>query len=148
MEYQRAVNAEAEQQRRQRQAEAEQQQRQQQAQADLERRRKAALSKIAILSNNLVCLYPSLPGCDSYKISATIRNQSLETISMLAVGWAFMPEEAINCPTYLQTKDEEQVSLRPGDSIVVNIDSGLRSDGPASKQFHYCVKVTDIQIMP
>jgi hypothetical protein len=57
-----------------------------------------------------------------------------------------MPEGEINCPTYLQTKYQEQVSLHLGDSTVMNIDSGLRSDGPASKQFHYCVMVTDTQI--
>lgn len=129
-------------------AKAEQDRKLQQAQADLERRRKAALSRIAVLGTNLVCLYPSLPGCDRYKISATIKNQSIESISMLAVGWAFMSEGELNCPTYLQTKYQEQVRLSPGDSITMNIDSGLRSDGPPSKQFHYCVKVTDAQIIP
>jgi hypothetical protein len=129
-------------------AKTEQEQKLQQAQADFERRRQAALSRIAITSKSIICLYPSLPGCDRYKITATITNQSSERISMLAVGWTFMSEEELNCPTYMQTKYQEQVRLRPGDSIVMNIDSGLRSDGPASKQFHYCVKVTDAQIMP
>jgi hypothetical protein len=129
-------------------AKTEQERKLQQAQADFERRRQAALSRIAITSRSIICLYPSLPGCGSYKITATVMNQSSERISMLAVGWAFMSEEEINCPTYVQTKYQEEVRLRPGDSIVMNIDSGLRSDGPASKQFHYCVKVTDAQIMP
>jgi hypothetical protein len=129
-------------------AKAEQERKLQQAQADFERRKQAALSRIAITSKSIICLYPSLPGCGSYKITATITNQSSERISMLAVGWAFMSEEEINCPTYIQTKYQEEVRLRPGDSIVMNIDSGLRSDGPASKQFHYCVKVTDAGIVP
>jgi len=128
-------------------AQAEQDRKLQLAQANLERRRQAALSKIAVISTNMVCLYPSLPGCGSYKLTATIKNQSPESISMLAVGWVFMSEGA-GCPTFVQTKHQEQVRLRPGDSIVMNIDSGLRSDGPASKEFRYCVKVTDAQIMP
>jgi hypothetical protein len=91
-------------------------------------------------------LYPSLPGCDSYKLSATIRNQSSESITVLAVGWVFTSANEMNCPSYLQTKHQEQVRLRPGDSIVVNIDEF--SGGPALKQFRYCVKVTDVNIMP
>jgi hypothetical protein len=150
---QRAAQEQAEQQQRAAQeqaaaAYAAQERKLQEAQANLERRRQVALSSIAVTATNIVCLYPSLPGCDSYKITATIRNQSMESISMLAVGWAFMPEGETNCPTDLQTKYQEQVNLRPGGTTVMNIDSGLRSDGPASKQFHYCVMVTDAQIVP
>jgi hypothetical protein len=152
----------AEQQRRQREAETEQQRQQREAeqraaiaqaeqvqiQAALERRKCAALSRIAVTSTNIECLYPALPGCSSYKITATFRNQSSENITMLAVGWVFMSAAETSCPTYLQTKHKEEVRLRPGDSIVMNIDSGLRSDGPPSKQFNYCVGVADGQIVP
>jgi len=64
---------------------------------------------------------------------------------MLAVGWVFVPESEINCPSYLQTMHQEQVRLRPGESVVINVDE--LGGGPASKHFHYCVKVTDLQIM-
>jgi hypothetical protein len=132
-EYQRAVNLEAEQQRKQ-----------QQVQADLERRKRAALSMIAVTSPSVYCVYQTLPDCPSYKITATIRNQSTETISMLAVGWVFVPESEINCPSYLQTMHQEQVRMRPGETVVINVDE--LGGGPASKRFHYCVKVTDVQI--
>jgi hypothetical protein len=125
--------------------EAEQDRKQQQFQADLERRRQIALSRVAVTSTDIVCLYPSLPGCDSYKLTATIRNQSPERISTLAVGWVFTSTSEM-CPSYLQTKHQEPVRLGPGDSVVMNITQ--RFDGPATKQFRYCVKVTDVNIVP
>lgn len=126
-------------------AQAEQARKLQLIQADLERRRQTALSRIAVTSTNIICLYPALPGCDSYKLTAAVRNQSSETISTLSIGWAFI-SEADTCPTSVQTKSQEQVHLRPGDTIVLNIDQ--RFDGPATKQFRYCVQVNDAQISP
>jgi hypothetical protein len=137
-EYQRAVNEQAERTRKLQQVQAEQDRKQQQVQADLERRRQAALSRIAVTSYSVDCVYQSLPGCPSYKVTATIRNQSTETISMLAVGWVFFPEGEINCPTYVQMKHQEGVRLRPGDSLVMNVDG---RDGPGSRAFRYCVVV-------
>jgi hypothetical protein len=114
-------------------------------QADLERRRQTALSRIAVTSTDIICLYPALDGCSSYKLTAAVKNQSSETISTLFVGWAFIAE-GDTCPTSVQTKSQEQVRLRPGDTLVLNIDQ--RFDGPATKQFRYCVRITDAQISP
>jgi hypothetical protein len=112
-EYQRAINAQAEQEQKRQLAQAEQERKMQQVQADLQRRRQAALSRISVISHSIDCLYPSLPGCGNYKITATINNQSSETLSMLAVGWAFLSEGENNCPTYVQTREQEQLRLPP-----------------------------------
>ena len=37
-------------------------------------------------SADFTCLYPLLDGCDSYKLSAYIKNQSSESISALSAG--------------------------------------------------------------
>jgi hypothetical protein len=115
------------------------------AQADLERRRQTALSRIAVTSTDIICLYPALDGCSSYKLTTSVKNQSSETISTLFIGWAFIAEGE-TCPTSVQTKSQEQVRFRPGDTLVLNINE--RFDGPATKQFRYCVRVTGAQISP
>jgi hypothetical protein len=126
-------------------AQAEQERKRQQVQAILEQRRHAAIPKVAVTSTNVECLYPALDGCSSFHLTPTVKNNSVETISMLSLGWAFLPTSERTCPTAVQTMVHEQVRLRPGDTIVLNIQ---RFDGPASKQFRFCVKVTDAQIVP
>jgi hypothetical protein len=123
---------------------AEQERKLQLARIDLERRRLAALSRISVTSTSIVCLYPALDGCGDFKMTTAIRNQSSEGISTLYVGWVFITEGE-NCPTSVQTKRQEQVRLRPNDTVVLNIDG---HDGPAVKTFRYCVKVNDAQITP
>jgi hypothetical protein len=126
-------------------AQAEQERMLQQARIELERRRQTALTRIAVISTNMICMYPALDGCSSYKLTTAVKNQSSETISTLFIGWAFIAEGE-TCPTSVQTKSQEQVNFRPGDTLVLNIDQ--RFDGPASKEFRYCVKVNDARITP
>jgi hypothetical protein len=134
-----AAIAQAEQER----AQAEQARKVQLAQADMERRRQSALTRISVISTDITCLYPALDGCDSYKLSASIRNQSSEIISALSLGWAFIGQ-GDRCPSSVQTKTREQVRLRPGDTVVLNLNQ--RFDGPPTKQFRYCVEINDAQI--
>jgi hypothetical protein len=125
-------------------AQADQDRKLQLARLDLERRRQAAVPRIAVTSTSIVCLYPALDGCGDFKMTTAIRYQSSESISALSVGWVFIAEGE-NCPTSVQTKRQGQVRLRPTDTVVLNIDG---HDGPASKQFRCCVKITDAQITP
>ena len=108
---------------------------------ELESRRQAALKLIQILSSNIECkLYTQ---CGLYRFTVNVKNSSKEDIAALSFGWAFISTEAPNCPTTLQNKRREQVNLRPGDTTVLNIDA---TDGPPTKQFRYCVMVTDLTI--
>jgi hypothetical protein len=63
---------------------------------------------------------------------------------MLSVGWAFITDGQ-NCPTSVQTKQEEKVRLRSGDTTVLNIEG---NDAPPSDNFRVCVEVNDAQIEP
>jgi hypothetical protein len=124
-------------------AQAEQARKVRLAQADMERRRQIALSHISVTSTEITCLYPALNGCDSYKLSASIRNQSSESISALSLGWAFIGH-GDRCLSSVQTKTREQVRLRPGDTVVLNLNQ--RFDGSPTKQFRYCLEINDAQI--
>lgn len=124
-------------------AQAEEARKVQLAQADLERRKQIALKRISITSADFTCLYPLLDGCDSYKLSAYIKNQSSESISALSLGWVFI-EQAGTCPSSVPTKTQEWVRLRPGDTLVLNLDQ--RFDGPPTKKFRYCLEINDAQI--
>ena len=136
--------AQAEEAREQQQAIAEQAREEQLAQASFQRRRQAALSRIAVTSVHIDCEFPLASSCGVFKLTAGIRNQSSETISMVSVGWAFIAEGE-NCPTSVQTKKYEEVQLSSGGTVVLNIE-GL--DGPESKEFRVCVKINDMQIVP
>jgi hypothetical protein len=137
------ATAQAEQARQVQLAQADLERRRQLAQADLERRRRIALPLISLTSLNISCLYPHLDGCPDYKLSASIENHSSESISALSLGWAFI-SEGDRCPSSVQTKTREQVRLRPGDTLVVNLHQ--RSDGPPTKKFRYCVIINDAEI--
>jgi hypothetical protein len=121
---------------------AAQDQKRRQAQMEFERRRQSAIAKVGVVSNSIECTYPSL-GCGDFKLTTTIKNQSSENVSMVFIGWVFTAKGETSCPSTLQPKSREQVRLRPGDSLVLNIDG---HDGPRGDQFRYCVKVMDIQI--
>jgi hypothetical protein len=142
-EYQRALNAEAEQQRRQQQAEAERQRRQQQAQAALDMRREAASKLVEVTNSSLDCNYGPY-SCLTYKLTVRVRNQSTENIAALSLGWTFVSSQEQYCPNSLPAKRQEKITLRPGDTTVFNIDA---SDGPASgRDVRWCIKVTDVEI--
>jgi hypothetical protein len=112
------------------------------AQAELQKRQQTALRKIMVTTTSIECSL-SL-SCGLYKLTVGIRNLSGEVISTLLLGWAFVPEEEkLNCPTSLPTKHQAQVKLAPNDTTVINIDG---HDGPVSKQFRYCVRVTGAEI--
>jgi hypothetical protein len=140
--YQRAVNAEADQQRRQQQAEAEQQRRQQQAQAALDMRREAAAKRVEVTNSSIECNYGPYT-CGTYKLTVMIKNQSTENIAAMSLGWAFVSSQDQNCPNSLPTKQQEKITLRPGDTTVLNIEG---YDGPPSTPVRYCIKVTDVEI--
>jgi hypothetical protein len=96
----------------------------------------------AIVSTDIEC---QLTQCGLYSLTVRLRNRSQETISGVSVGWVFMPEGQSACPTSYPTKYQEKITLRPGDTTVLNIDR--RTDGP-TRQFRYCVAVTGIDIVP
>ena len=83
--------------------------------------------------------------CDGYSFTVGLRNRSRETISSVFVGWVFIPEGQSGCPTSYPTRYQQTVTLRPGDTTVLNIDT--RFDGP-SGPFRYCVALTGVDIVP
>ena len=83
--------------------------------------------------------------CDGYSFTVGLRNRSRETISSVFVGWVFIPEGQSGCPTSHPTRYQQTVTLRPGDTTVLNIDT--RFDGP-SGPFRYCVALTGVDIVP
>src|SRR5262249_33111270 len=143
-EQQRILDAEAE--RRRQQALAEQQRRTQQAALELAQRRQTASRYIEIVSTDIECPYSnSISRCGTYSFTVRLRNRSKETISGVFVGWVFMPERQSVCPTSYPTKNQKAVTLRPGDTTVLNIDT--RFEGP-SGPFRYCVALTGVDIVP
>jgi len=143
-EQQRILDAEAE--RRRQQALAEQQRRTQQAALELAQRRKTAGQYIDVVSASIECPFSSsFSRCGTYSFTVGLRNRSRETISRVFVGWVFLPQGQSGCPTSYPTKYQKAVTLRPGDTTVLNIDSMW--DGPAGA-FRYCVRLTDIDIIP
>jgi hypothetical protein len=137
-----AQAARAELEKRQQIAQAELEKRQRIAQAELQRRQQTALRKIEITSKSIECTYGSV--CGIYKLTIGVKNQSEETISELSFGWVFMPSDEFNCPTSLPTKHRAQMKLAPSDTTALNID-GI--DGPSSRGFRYCVRVTGAEIV-
>jgi hypothetical protein len=142
-EQQRILDAEAE--RRRQLTLADQQRRTQQAALELAQRRKTAGQYIDVVSANIECPYSSVSGCEAYSLTVRLRNRSQETISRVSVGWVFMPEGQSGCITSYPTKYQQTVTLRPGDTTVLNIDR--RWDGPKG-QFRYCVSLTNVDIVP
>jgi hypothetical protein len=138
----RTQEALAEQQRRQ-QVLAEQQRRTQQAALELAQRRQTASQRIEVVSTNIECQLTTQ--CGLYSLTVRLRNRSQETISGVSVGWVFMPDGQSACPTSYPTKYQGKITLRPGDTTVLNIDT--RTDGP-TRRFQYCVAVTGIDIVP
>src|SRR5262249_54816545 len=139
----RTQEALAEQQRRQ-QALAEQQRRIQQAALEVAQRRQTASQSIEVGSTNIECPYSACCGCETYSFTVGLRNKSRETISRVSVGWVFLPQGQSRCPTSYPTKYQKPVTLRPGDTTVLNIDKMW--DGP-SGQLRYCVAVTGVDIV-
>ena len=125
---------------------AEQQRRTQQAALELAQRRKTAGQYIDVVSASIECPFSnSFSRCGTYSFTVGLRNRSRETISRVFVGWVFLPQGQSGCPTSYPTKYQKAVTLRPGDTTVLNIDSMW--DGPAGA-FRYCVRLTDIDIIP
>jgi xanthosine utilization system XapX-like protein len=141
-EFQRAQNAQAEQVLKLQQAQAEQQRRQQQAQAALDMRRQVAAKRVEVTNSSIECNYGPYT-CGTYKLTVMIKNQSTENIAAMSLGWAFVSLQEQNCPDSLPTKQQEKITLRPGNTTVVNIDG---YDGPPSTPVRYCIKVTDVEI--
>jgi hypothetical protein len=140
----RTQQALAEQQRRQ-QALAEQQRRTQQAALELAQRRQTASRYIEIVSHSIECPYSAGVGCGTYSFTVGLRNRSRETISRVSVGWVFLPQGQSGCPTSYPTRYQQTITLRPGDTTVLNID--MRFDGPKGET-RYCVGLTGIDIVP
>jgi hypothetical protein len=122
------------------------QRRTQQAALELAQRRKTAGQYIDVVSASIECPYSnSISQCGTYSFTVGLRNRSRETISRVFVGWVFLPRGQSGCPTSYPTKYQQTVTLRPGDTTVLNMDS--RFDGPTGP-FRYCVRLTDIDIIP
>jgi hypothetical protein len=119
-EQQRILDAEAE--TRRQPVLAEQQRRTQQAALELAQRRQTANRYIEIVSNNIECPFSQVDGCGAYSLTVGLKNRSRETISRVFVGWVFMPEGQSVCPTSYPTNYQKAVTLRPGDTTVLNID--------------------------
>jgi hypothetical protein len=128
----------AEQERQRQEAEAEQARQV----AEFEARRMAAIRNVDVMATDAKCMYPLL-GCGTYRLTITLANKSNETISVVSLGWVFLPQGQSVCPTAIQTKRTEQVVLRPRDTTVFNFDD---YDGPVDGGLSYCVKVTDVHI--
>jgi hypothetical protein len=149
-EQQRILDAEAERRRTQealteQQRRAEQQRRTQQAALELDQRRKTASRYIQIVSHSIECPYSAGVGCGTYSFTVGLRNRSQETISRVFVGWVFLPQGQSGCPTSYPTRYQQTITLRPGDTTVLNID--MRFDGPKGET-RYCVGLTGIDIVP
>jgi hypothetical protein len=118
--------------------------RRQQFIAETERRRRAAISKIEVVFTSFECTYATM-GCGVYKSTVKVKNSSWENITALGFGWEFVPMNETSSPDSFPTKKQEIVALRPGSTVVVNIDG---YDGPNSAPARYCIKVSDAQIAP
>jgi len=129
---------------RRKQAQLESEKRKQLAMAEMERMRRAVVPKIEVMATSIECTY-SPTTCGVYKLTVKIKNSSSENIAALSFGWAFVSSQDPTCPSSLPTKKQEKVTLRPGDTTVLNIDG---HDGPGSTPVRYCIKVSDAQIAP
>jgi hypothetical protein len=134
----------AEQEIRRQQAVAEQEKRRQQAAGELDQRRQIAFQNIQMISSSIDCQL--ITECGLYKVTVELKNRSREMISAVSLGWVFMPPQQSICPTAFPTKYHEAITLRPGDTIILNVDT--KSDGPNQRNIHYCVGVTGLDIVP
>jgi hypothetical protein len=113
------------------------------AHAELQKRQQIASRRVAITSTSIECTFSMI--CGRYKLTVGIKNQSGETLSVISLGWVFMPkDEHLDCPTSMSTMRQLQVKLAPNDTTVMNIDG---YDGPSSTQFRYCVGITSVEIV-
>ena len=115
------------------------------AYSQLQTRQRIALRKIEVSGKSIECRFP--PGCRSYKVTIGVRNQSIETISTLSFGWAFLPKTD-KCPTSTPIKHRENVRLVPNGTTAINIDGW---DGPSSDEtqiWQICIGVVGVEIVP
>jgi hypothetical protein len=138
---QEAATAYAERVKQAQEVEAERQKAIQNKSADLQRRRQAALDLVQVTSN-LTC--PFTGSCFTYEISLRIKNQSVENISSVSIGWVLVPPQE-TCPSAIRTKETVRANLRPTDSTAARFNG---FDGPSFAQVRYCVTATDVQIDP
>jgi hypothetical protein len=129
--------------RRRQQALAEQEIRRQQTAAELNQKRQIAFQNVQVLSSNIECKLSFTR--EYYTVTARVKNWSREMISGVSLGWVFMPPQQSACPSAYPTKYHEPITLRPGDTAVLNIET--QGDGPA-REFRYCVGVTGVEIVP
>jgi hypothetical protein len=106
-----------------------------------ERQRNASLN-VKVTSASVECTLSTT--CGIYKLTVGIRNQSVERVSGVSLGWVFLPANEAICPTSLPSKYRQQVQLVPNATTTLNIDG---HDGP-STNFRYCVMVTSVEIIP
>ena len=124
-------------------ARAEEALRLQQADAEIERKRRATLNLVRVVSTGINCSL-NYQGCGAYEFTIRLQNKSEENISAISLGWAFLSTRDTTCPSALPTKQNERVTLRPGDSMVFNLQG---YDGPSGpEKIRYCVSVTDVKI--
>jgi hypothetical protein len=110
---------------------------------ELEKAKQVTIKMIQVESSIIDCA--DVVDCEFYKLTVRLNNKSKETVVAVSLGWAFLSEQDwTGCPDSLPTKERQEVILRPGGSTVLNVDN--KSDGPNSRKFHYCVKVTDAEI--
>jgi Skp family chaperone for outer membrane proteins len=143
---QKLLQAEIEKKRQQEQAELEM--RRQQAQIEMDHRRKVAAQYIQVGPAKIDCEpYVSLPdSCSRYKLTIELKNRSRETIQTVHLGWVFVSQQQPNCPTSFSTKYYEMITISPGGTAVLNVDT--RFDGPDYRGFRYCVGLTGVDIVP
>ncbi|WP_316228650.1 hypothetical protein [Bradyrhizobium sp. SZCCHNR1045] len=113
--------------------------------AELDRRAEAATSLLRTKVNQIQCLYPALETCDHFDLTVTITNTSKETVTSFVLGWTFVAEGTLSCPSSIAGKTEESIRLRPNENTVVNIKG---FDGPKSLRPLICVRVTAAKISP
>jgi hypothetical protein len=121
--------------------------RQRVAKAEFQQRQRTASLNLQVTSASVDCsrISSMASSCVVYKLTVGIRNRSVERLSALSLGWAFMPNNESKCPSSLPTKRRLEVKLGPDDTTTLNIDG---HDGPDSAQFRYCVMVTGAEIVP
>ena len=126
------------------QAAAEREKNADEAAAAFVRRRQSALSSVQIFNTSLRC--NDTFNCAMYQITTTVKNNSAETVTSFSIGWVIIRPDVLECPDYIAPRFSSRVKLNPGDNILINL---YGNDGEMNaRNMRYCVKVTELNILP
>jgi hypothetical protein len=108
--------------------------------AEITRRTKEAFQGIYLEEHKLECRLAW--SCNLYEIRAAVSNRSTETLTVIEIGWVFVPRGS-SCPTLMSKRSTNTQLVRPGDTTWLSI---IGFDGPNNMNYNFCITLESIKI--